>query len=231
MDFSFTPEEKAFRREVREFIEQEMPPHYGEAGEGQFDPENFEFTKQMAKKLGAKKWLAMNWPVEHGGLGVSPIMHMIFKEETAYHRVPGTDMGVGGISWVGPTLLMLGTEEQKKQHLPPLAAGEKWWCTMYSEPQAGSDMANLQCRAVPRDDHYVVNGQKVWTSAGHIADWGWLLVRTDPDAPKHRGISLLLVDMRTPGVEVRPLVNIAGHHYFNEVFFDDAAIPKGNLIG
>ena len=232
MDFRFTPEEEAFRKEVLQFIKEEMPPDYGEGGESQFDLEHFEFTKRMARKLGAKKWLAMNWPEEHGGLGVSPIKHMIFKEESAYHRIPGTDMGVGGISWVGPTLLLLGTEEQKKKHLPPLAAGEKWWCTMYSEPEAGSDMAALQCRAVAHGDEYIVNGQKVWTSGGHIADWGWLLVRTDPTvANKHHGISLLLVDMKTPGVTIRPLINLAGHHYFNEIFFDDAHIPKANLIG
>ena len=231
MDFTFTAEEEAFRQEVREFIKQVIPSDYDGAGQNQFDPENFEFTKKIARKLGEKKWLAMNWPVEHGGLGVSPVKHTIFKEEAAYHLVPGTDMGVGGISWVGPTLLLLGTEEHKAQHLPPLAAGEKWWCTMYSEPQAGSDMAALQCRAVAQGDDYVVNGQKVWTSAGHIADWGWLLVRTDPDVPKHKGISLLLVDMKSPGLEVRPLINLGGHHYFNEVFFDDVRIPRTNLIG
>ncbi len=231
MDFKFTPEEEAFRQEVLQFVKEEMPPDYGAGGESQFDAGNFEFARQMARKLGAKKWLAMNWPEEYGGLGVSPIKHMIFKEESAYHRVPGTDMGVGGISWVGPTLLLLGTEEQKKEHLPPLAAGERWWCTMYSEPEAGSDMAALQCRAVAHGDEYIVNGQKVWTSAGHIADWGWLLVRTDPEAPKHRGISLLLVDMKTPGITIRPLINLAGHHYFNEIFFDDVHVPKANLIG
>lgn len=231
MDFRFTPDEEAFREEVVAFIKQELPPDYGVVGEDEFAPENFEFTRQMAKKLGERKWLAMNWPKAYGGLEVSPVKHAIFKEEGSYYRLPGTDMGVGGISWVGPTLLLLGTEEQKKQHLPPLAAGEKWWCTMYSEPQAGSDMAALQCRAVAQGDEYVVNGQKIWTSGGHIADWGWLLVRTDPDAPKHKGISLLLVDMKSPGLTVRPIINMAGHHTFNEVFFDDVRIPKANMIG
>ena len=231
MDFRFTPEEEAFREEVVAFIKQELPPDYAAVGEDEFAPEHFEFTKQIAKKLGERKWLAMNWPKDYGGLEVSPVKHAIFKEEASYYRLPGTDMGVGGISWVGPTLLLLGTEEQKKQHLPPLAAGERWWCTMYSEPQAGSDMAALQCRAVAQGDEYVVNGQKVWTSGGHIADWGWLLVRTDPDAPKHKGISLLLVDMKSPGLTVNPIINMAGHHTFNEVFFDDVHIPKANMIG
>jgi len=233
MDFTFTPEEEAFRKEVQKFISDELlPPGYWGGMEDEFDLENFEFSRQVAKKLGAKRWLAMNWPKEYGGMDASPIQHMIFKEEAAYRGVPGTDMGVGGITWVGPTLLLLGTEEQKKEHLLPLAAGEKWWCTMYSEPEAGSDMANVQCRAVRQGDEYIVNGQKVWTSAGHIADWGWLLVKTDPNAPKkHHGITLLLVDMKTPGITVRPLVNMAGHHFFNEVFFDDVHVPVVNLIG
>ena len=232
MDFRFTLEEEAFRQEVQHFIKDEIPSGYWGGLESEFDPDRFEFTKQIARKLGAKKWLAMNWPKEYGGLEVSPIKHMIFKEEAAYHQLPGIDMGVGGITWVGPTLLLLGTQEQKNEHLPPLAAGEKWWCTMYSEPGAGSDMANVMCHAVLQGDEYIINGQKVWTSAAHIADWGWLLVRTDPDAlKKHHGISLLLVDMKTPGITVRPLLNMAGHRLFNEVFFDNVHVPKRNLIG
>lgn len=232
MDFRFTLEEEAFRQEVQRFIKDEIPSGYWGGLESEFDPDRFEFTKQIARKLGAKKWLAMNWPKEYGGLEVSPIKHMIFKEEAAYHQLPGIDMGVGGITWVGPTLLLLGTQEQKNEHLPPLAAGEKWWCTMYSEPGAGSDMANVMCHAVLQGDEYIINGQKVWTSAAHIADWGWLLVRTDPDAlKKHHGISLLLVDMKTPGITVRPLLNMAGHRLFNEVFFDNVHVPKRNLIG
>lgn len=231
MDFRFTPEEEAFRQEVRDFIKEVMPPGFSAAGEGSYDAETHELAKTIARKLGEKRWLAMNWPEEYGGLGVSPIKHMIYKEEMAYNGVPGTDMGMGGISWVGPTVLILGSEEQKKEHLPPLARGERWWCTMYSEPEAGSDMAALKCRAVLKGDEYIINGQKVWTSAGHIADWGWLLVRTDPDVPKHKGISLILVDMKTPGITVRPLVNLAGHYYFNEVFFDEVRVPRENLIG
>jgi len=232
MDFRFTPEEEAFRQEVQRFIEEELPSGYWGGLESEFDPDRFDLTKRIARKLGAKRWLAMNWPKEYGGLEASTIKHMIFKEEAAYHQLPGIDMGVGGITWVGPTLLILGTDEQKKEHLAPLAVGEKWWCTMYSEPGAGSDMANVMCRAVLQGDEYIINGQKVWTSAAHIADWGWLLVRTDPDADKkHHGISLLLVDMKTPGITVRPLLNLAGHRFFNEVFFDNVHVPRRNLIG
>jgi len=231
MDFRFTPEEEAFRDEVRQYLDELMPPGFSAGGEGSYDTKTHELAKTIAKKLGEKKWLAMNWPEEYGGLGVSPIKHMIYKEETAYRGVPGTDMGMGGISWVGPTVMILGSDEQKQEHLPPLARGERWWCTMYSEPEAGSDMASLKCRAVPKGDEYVINGQKVWTSAGHIADWGWLLARTDPDVPKHKGITLILVDMKTPGITVRPLENLANHRYFNEVFFDDVHVPQANRIG
>ena len=232
MDFKFTPEQEAFRQEIRQWLEQELPPDWeGYDREDSYSAENFEFTKQMAKKLGGKKWLTMNWPKEFGGLGVTPIEQGIYKEQTAYYRVPGIDMGVGGITWVGPTLMIAGSEDQKKEHLPPLARGEKWWCTMYSEPEAGSDMAAIKCRAVAHGDEYIINGQKVWTSAGHIADWGWLIVRTGPDEPKHKGISLFLIDMKTPGITIRPLINLAGHHYFNEVFFDDVRVPKRNMVG
>ncbi|MFQ5925095.1 MAG: acyl-CoA dehydrogenase family protein [Dehalococcoidia bacterium] len=230
MDFGFTAEEEAFRQEIRQFLKEELPPDW-EGFEEDYAPENFEFTKQIVKKLGAKGWLTLAWPKEYGGLGRPPLEQLIYKEEMAYHRVPGIDMGIGGITWIGPTLMLLGTEEQKREHLPKLAAGERWWCTAYSEPNAGSDMAAVMCRAVADGDDYIINGQKVWTSAAHIADWCWLMARTGPEEPKHKGISLLLVDMKTPGITVRPLVNMAGHHHFNEIFFDDVRVPKSNLVG
>ena len=230
MDFGFTPEEEAFRQEIRQFLKEELPPDW-EGFEDEFAPENFEFTKQIVKKLGAKGWLALAWPKEYGGLARPAIEQLIFKEEMSCHRVPGIDMGVGGITWIGPTLMLLGTEEQRREHLQKIAAGEKWWCTAYSEPNAGSDMAAVMCRAVAHGDEYIINGQKVWTSAAHIADWCWLMARTGPEEPKHKGISLFLVDMKTPGITVRPLVNMAGHHHFNEIFFDDVRVPKSNLVG
>lgn len=233
MEFSFTPEENSFRSEVRDYIaHQLLPAGYWRGMEGEFDQDHFEFSRLVARKLGAKRWLAIDWPMEYGGLGAPPIQHMIFKEEAAYFMLPGLDMGIGGITWVGPTLLLLGAEEQKKRHLLPLASGEEWWCTLYSEPDAGSDLANIQCSAVLQGDEYIVNGQKIWTSAGHIADWGLLLVRTDPDAPKkHHGLTLLMVDMRTQGISIRPIFSLAGYHTFNEVFFDDVRIPAANRIG
>jgi alkylation response protein AidB-like acyl-CoA dehydrogenase len=233
MDFGFTPEEEAFRAEVREYIAGDLlPPGYWRGMEGEFESGHFEFSKRVAKKLGDKRWLAIDWPREYGGLGASPIQHMIFKEEATYFMVPGLDMGIGGITWVGPTLLLLGTEEQKTRHLLPMAAGEEWWCTLYSEPDAGSDLANIQCGAVLRGDEYVVNGQKIWTSAGHVADWGLLLARTDPEArKKHHGLTLIMVDMKTEGITIRPIYSLAGYRTFNEVFFDNVRIPATNRIG
>jgi alkylation response protein AidB-like acyl-CoA dehydrogenase len=140
-------------------------------------------------------------------------------------------MGVGGVNWIGPTLMIFGTEEQKKKHLPKIGAGETFWCTAYSEPEVGSDMASMKCRAVRKGNEYVINGQKVWISGGHRAHWCWMGVRTDPDAPKHRGITLILIDMKTPGVTVKPLLNMADSYANCEVFFDDAHVPVENRIG
>jgi alkylation response protein AidB-like acyl-CoA dehydrogenase len=154
---------------------------------------------------------------------------MILKEEMNYHRVLAGDQL--GIDFLGPALMVHGTEEQKKRHLGPITKAEVFWCEGYSEPNAGSDLASLQTRAIEKDDHFLVNGQKIWTSYAHIADWCNFLARTDPDAPKHKGLSYFLVDMKTPGITVRPLINMAGGHNFNEVFFEDVRVPKENLVG
>ena len=233
MDSAFTAEEEAFRQEVRQWIREELPPDWDglEALDAELTPENFEFTKQIAKKLGQKGWLALAWPKEYGGQGRSQTEQLIYREEMFYHQVPGIDMGVGGISWIGSALMVLGTEEEKKEHVPPLARGERWWCNGYSEPEAGSDMANVKCHAVAHGDEYVINGQKSWCSGAHIADWCLLMARTGPDEPKHRGISLFLVDMKTRDITVRPIINMAGHLRFSEVFFDDVHVPKRNLVG
>jgi alkylation response protein AidB-like acyl-CoA dehydrogenase len=183
----------------------------------------------VRRKLAARGWSAPAWPKEYGGMGATYRQQAVFNEELSYHRVPGPDFI--GINYVGPTLMLYGTDEQKKRYLPPILSGEEKWCQGYSEPGSGSDLASLQTRAVVDGDDFVVNGQKIWTSGAHRADWIFLLTRTDPDAPKHRGISYLLADMRSPGITVRPLVNMAGSHEFNEVFFEDLRVPRSQLVG
>jgi alkylation response protein AidB-like acyl-CoA dehydrogenase len=234
MNFSFTQEQEAFRSEVREFIEKEFPPErrgmyrdflsmFG-GGAAQWN-----FSREMARKLGAKGWLSIAWPKEYGGRD-SPTLQHILVEELAYHKCPGWD--TVGIGMLAPMLFMSGSEEQKKRFLPPMARGEVAWCELLSERDAGSDLAALQTRAVEKDDCFIINGQKCWTSGAHQADWGFILVRTDPEAePKHRGLSFFLLDMKTPGISITPIVNMAGEHEFNEVFLDDVRVPKENLVG
>jgi len=221
MDFDLTEKEKALQKELREFVAKELPPRWSESfdGDDYATDDAWAVTQQMSRKLAARGWLTMSWPKEYGGLGVSHMEQLVYREEVAFNLVPGTDMGVGGVTWVGPSLMLFGSEEQRKEHLPRIAAGETYWCTGYSEPDAGSDLASLKCRAVRRGDDYVLNGQKVWTSAAHRCSWCWLAARTDPDAPKHKGISLFLLDLKSPGVTIRPLVNLAGSAGFCEVCF------------
>ena len=232
MDFRLSAEEEAFRAEVREWITEHAPPGgFGVDREEQFDPRFWEFTQQTAKQLAEKGWLTLAWPKAYGGQGRSVIEQAIFQEETMFAGVPGTTMGIGGTQWVGPTLILHGSDEQKRAYLPPIANAEAWWCTGYSEPGAGSDLAALQARAEKDGDSYVLNGQKTWTSGAHISDWCWLAARTDFDAPKHKGISVFLVDMTAPGVQTRTIINMAGQHSFNEIYFDNARVPAENLVG
>ncbi len=232
MDFRLSAEEEAFRAEVREWITEHAPPGgFGVDREEQFDPRFWELTQQTAKQLAEKGWLTLAWPKAYGGQGRSVIEQAIFQEETMFAGVPGTTMGIGGTQWVGPTLIMHGSDEQKRAYLPPIANAEAWWCTGYSEPGAGSDLAALQARAEKDGDSYVLNGQKTWTSGAHISDWCWLAARTDFEAPKHKGISVFLVDMTTPGVQTRTIINMAGQHSFNEIYFDNARVPTENLVG
>jgi alkylation response protein AidB-like acyl-CoA dehydrogenase len=229
VDFQFTPKQQAFRSELITFLESQLPPNWeGQEAEGSTDKE-WDFTLHMRKKLAEKGWLAMHWPEEFGGSDASPIDQLIFKEEMTYHRVPGPDpMAVKNM---GSTLLVFGTEEQKRRFLPPVARGEVQWCTGYSEPNSGSDLASLQTSAVEDGDDFIVNGEKIWSSMAHRANWMLLLARTDPESPKHRGISFLLLDMESPGVTVQPILNMAGNHGFNQVFFEDVRVPKKNLVG
>jgi len=231
MDFQLAPEELAFREELQGFLKQELPSdwagdEYEEEGGGD---ESWQFTLKMRKKLADKGWLTLAWPKEHGGGGASITTQLVFNEEMAYHRAPGVDMW--GVKMLAPTLMIHGTDEQKQRFLPSVAKGEVQWCQGYSEPGSGSDLASLQTKAVVDGDDYIINGTKIWTSNAHRADWIILLARTDQDAPKHRGITMLLLDMKSPGVEIRPIVNMAGVHGFNQLFFDNVRVPKRNLVG
>jgi len=232
MDFRDTPEEAAFRQEVREFIAREAPKLEQGAGiDVSGYAQVFVQSQGWFKKLGEKGWIAPAWPKEYGGAGMTVIQQFIFNEEMAEARAPRPLHLIIGVGMAGPTLIVHGTEEQKKYYLPRILSGEDIWCQGFSEPEAGSDLASLRTRAVKDGDDYIINGQKIWTSVAHLSKWMLLLARTDPDAPKHRGITYFILDMRSPGVEVRPLVNMAGGHEFNEVFFDNVSVPKTNIIG
>ena len=227
MDYRFSPEDEAFRQELLEFLRRELPTDWDPGG---ILPElvDWEFTRQMRQKLAQRGWLTMHWPQEYGGQGASPMRSTIFHEVMSYHRAPGRDVFERVLA---PALMIHGTEEQKKSFLRPMTMGEVQWCQGYSEPGSGSDLASVQTRAVSDGDDYVINGSKTWTTMAHRADWIILLVRTDPTAPKHRGISLILVDMRSPGIAVQPVFNMASTHEFNDVFFDNVRVPKRNLVG
>ncbi len=228
MEFAFSAEDEAFRRELTEFIQQERSSEWDDADRGS-DDASWTATKQMRQKLADRGWLTMHWPEEYGGQKASPVRSAVFNDEMTYYRAPGRDNF--GVRMMGATLMMHGSEEQKRLHLPPVARGEVQWCQGYSEPETGSDLASLATRAVRDGDEFVINGSKIWTSMAHRGDWIMLLARTDTDAPKHRGISFFLVDMKTPGIQVRPIVNMAGRHDFNQVIFDNVRVPARNLVG
>jgi alkylation response protein AidB-like acyl-CoA dehydrogenase len=231
MDFSDTAEEAAFRTQVREFISKEAPkPKKGESGEEALI-NGWQANQAWFKKLGERGWIAPAWPKEYGGASMTQTQQFIFNEEMALAKAPRPLHMIIGLGMAGPTLIVHGTEDQKQKYLPGMLRGEDIWCQGYSEPGAGSDLASLQTRAVRDGDDYVVNGQKIWTTLAHMAKYMILLTRTDPDAPKHRGITYFILDMKTPGVEVRPLYNLGNSHEFNEVFFDNVRIPKDNVIG
>ncbi|MEE8464926.1 MAG: acyl-CoA dehydrogenase family protein [Dehalococcoidia bacterium] len=228
MEFKFTAEDEEFRGELRAFMKAELPDTW--EGAGRYPEEDdWDLNQEIRRKMAAKGWLTMHWPEEYGGQKASPVKSAIFNEEIAYMRAPGRD--IFGVRMLGPTLMIHGTEEQKQTHLNPVARCEVQWCQGYSEPESGSDLASLSTRAVRDGDDLVINGAKVWTTLAHRADWIMLLTRTDPDAPKHRGISFVLVDMKTPGVSVQPIINMAGGHEFNQVTFDNVRVPRANVVG
>ena len=230
MQFRDSPEESAFRMEVREFITGHLPANIKSLSPNRDLREEQKVAFGGWKKaLSQRGWFAPHWPKQYGGAGMSVVEHFVFNEEMAEARAP--QVGGMGVQMIGPILIRFGNEEQQKEHLPRITSGEVTWCQGYSEPGAGSDLASLQTRAVRDGDDYVVNGQKIWTTGAHRADWMFMLARTDPDAPKHRGISMLLMDMKSEGLQVQPLITMSGEHVFNQEFFDGVRVPARNLVG
>ncbi len=243
MDWRDTPEQLAFRQRVKDVIDVRLPERYqraartGSLAERAWEndrksgvPEERQAAADWHKALNEQGWVAPHWPKEYGGAGLTSMEQFVLNEELA--RAGAPSVGGSGVGMLGPTLIAHGTEDQRRRYLPPILAAEVTWAQGYSEPGAGSDLASLQTKATRDGDEFVLNGQKIWTSAAHTADSLFALVRTDPEAPKHRGISFLLIeDIKTPGITIRPLIDMGGRHYFNEVFFEDVRVPVGNLVG
>src|SRR5580698_5746675 len=232
MDFTWSAEQDAYRMDVRKWLEANRPQSLarGEDPEAGGDDAVWQRLKAWHKKLYHAGWAGLTWPKEYGGRGATFIEQVIFQQELGRLNLP-MGCNVLGVIMTGPALMQWGTDEQKKRYLNPILAGDEIWCEGMSEPGAGSDLASIQCRAELKGDEFVVNGQKVWTTIAHRADFVQLFVRTDPDVPKHKGMSALLVDMKSPGVTVRPLKQITGDSEFNEIFFEDVRVPKENLLG
>ncbi len=234
MEFRFTAEQDAFRQEVRDWLKKEMPPRWPEIRGGVWEEndETWEICRAFERQLAKKGWLAAGYPKEYGGMDATPMEQAILSEEKTRIMAPMTTGDMLTVGWVGPTILEWGTEEQKEKYVKGIGSGELVFCLGYSEPNAGSDLAGVETLAVEDGDFYVISGQKIFTSHAHRADYCWLAARTDPDAPKHKGISMFVVDMKnTPGITVRPLINVMDSHHFNEVFFDEARVPKDCLVG
>jgi alkylation response protein AidB-like acyl-CoA dehydrogenase len=234
MDFRFSQEEEAFRREARDWIKKEVPQRWYELDPMMWEEtdESWALSHEFQKKLGQKGWLAPAYPKQYGGAEMSHMKRLILAEELSYNKAPvGVEVEIS-VNWVGPDIMLFGSEEQKQKYVTGVAKGEIIFCLGYSEPNAGSDLASLQTTAIEEGDEYVVNGNKIWTSFAHYADYCWLAARTDPNAPRrYDGISMLVVDMKTPGITIHPLINLMNRHSFNEVFFDNVRIPKENLVG
>ena len=228
MDFRFAAEEEAFRAEVRSFLDTTLTPEFVQ------DPELVQeggFSRAFTRLLGERGWLTLAWPEEYGGQERSHFEQVVYNEEMARSGAPGR-AHMMAVSLVGPSVMLHGNEEQKAEYLPRIARGEVCFCQGFSEPGAGSDLAGLQLRATRAGDEYVLSGQKIWTSDAHRADFCWIGTRTDPDAPKHRGISMFILDIKhADGVTVRPLLSMGDHHHFNEVFFEDVRVPAANRVG
>ncbi|HCX91018.1 MAG: acyl-CoA dehydrogenase [Deltaproteobacteria bacterium CG_4_9_14_3_um_filter_44_9] len=228
MDFRFSPEEERFREEVRQFLDTEVTDEMIEEVERGTEIGIGPHCWELMRRMGKRRWLAPAFPEEYGGMGATRWQQFVLSDEMTYHRA--YPLHLCGVGIVGPTLLQYGSEEQKQKYMPPIARGEIEFALGYTEPEAGSDLANLQVKAEKKGDFYVVNGQKVFNTGCHFSQYVWLAARTDPSASKHKGISLLIVDMKTPGITVRPLWVMDGERS-NEVFYDDVKVPAGNLVG
>lgn len=230
MDLNLTPEERAFRDEVRAWLQANVPLDW-EARRARDDMQDrFTFLRAWQKKVCDAGWAGVSWPKEYGGRGATLMQQVIFTEEMARAAAPPL-ANVLGLSLIGPTIINYGTSEQKQRFLPNILSAEEIWCQGFSEPNAGSDLAGLRTESRLDGDHWVINGQKVWTSYGWAADWCALLTRSDPNSSKHKGLTFLLVDMKSPGVEVRPLRQMTGETEFNELFFHDVRVPAANVLG
>ncbi|HEV8441573.1 MAG TPA: acyl-CoA dehydrogenase family protein [Methylomirabilota bacterium] len=232
MDFDFTPEQQAFRREVRAWLAAHVPADLKGRGfaASRADRAHVDRLRRWQHELQRAGYVGIDWPAEYGGRGASVVEQIMLYEEMSRAEAP-QPLNRGGLSMLGPTLMRHGTPAQRARHLTRILTAEEIWCQGFSEPNAGSDLANLQTRAILDGDHYVINGQKVWTSMAHVAEWGFFLVRTDPNAPKHKGITFILVDMKTPGVTIRPLRQLTGEAEFNEVFLENVRVPAANVVG
>lgn len=227
MNLDFTPEQQQFREQVREWLEANKPSEARppDGAEGR------DFDLAWQKTLYEGGWAGINWPKEYGGQGFDTFQQLIFLMEYAQSRAPGDHYRFNGLNLAGPTIIACGDEEQKKTYLPPILKGEVIWCQGFSEPSAGSDLASLKTRAIVDGDDMIVTGSKIWTSWARFADWQQLLVRTDPDAPKHKGISWVINPMDNPGMEIRPILDMAGGTDLHEVFYDEVRIPLKNIVG
>ncbi len=230
MDLTYPPEAETFRSEIRSWLEENLPDGWGTPEFSMTRDEKKAFNQDWTKKLFAGGWICASWPVEYGGKGLSLMESVVLNEEFARVEAP-LRADFFGDTLVGPTILQWGTEEQKKEFIPGILNGTIAWCQGFSEPDAGSDLASLKTRAELDGDEWVISGQKVWTTQAQFADYVFLLARTDPDAPKHAGISYLLVPMKQDGIEVRPIEQVDGSGDFNEVFFDGARCPRANVVG
>jgi alkylation response protein AidB-like acyl-CoA dehydrogenase len=232
MDFNYTPEEEKFRKQVRSWLEKHRPRGPASLARGTSMSEDDEWDRLVRwhKKLHQGGWIGLNWPKEYGGRGATLMEQIIFNQELQRLKLP-SGCNILGVMMAGPAIMHWGSEEQKQAHLERILSGDEIWCEGLSEPGSGSDLASIECRAVADGDDFIVNGQKVWTTLAHRAQWVQLFVRSDSEASKHKGLSCLLVDMKSPGITVRPLRQMTGEAEFNEIFFEDVRVPKSNLLG